>query len=278
MTAGYDIATSVAVPALAVRYHVVRLSGGHQHHYVEAGRSTGPTIVFLHGFLDSWTSFEGVLPRLADHFRLLLLDHLGHGASDKPAGGYEVDALAADAVEFIQQVAGQPVTLVGHSLGGIVAQHAAAARPDLVERLALIGTARTAAGNPALAALLAEVEVLEDPVPKAFVEEFQRSTLNKPIPEERFARLIAESLKVPSHVWRLALAGLFQDRGPPAGRIEAPTLIVWGDRDELFDRADQERLRASFGAAKLTIYRNAGHAPHWEEPDAVGADIAAFLA
>ncbi len=60
------------------------------------------------------------------------------------------------------------------------------------------------------------------------------------------------------------------------GKIKAPTLIVWGARDALCPRADQQALLAAIGGARLLVYERAGHGLHWEEPERFAADVAAF--
>jgi pimeloyl-ACP methyl ester carboxylesterase len=59
---------------------------------------------------------------------------------------------------------------------------------------------------------------------------------------------------------------------------DVPTLIVWGDQDELLPREDQLRLRAALPGSRLVVYEGAGHIVHWEQPERVARDIAAFVA
>jgi non-heme chloroperoxidase len=77
---------------------------------------------------------------------------------------------------------------------------------------------------------------------------------------------VAESLKLPPRRWRLAIDPL----------IEYDDLL-WGDRDALFSRADQDRFMATLPAARLTVYEETGHCPNWERPEQVVADIAALV-
>ncbi len=60
------------------------------------------------------------------------------------------------------------------------------------------------------------------------------------------------------------------------GKIKAPTLILWGTRDVLCPRADQEALLVEIAGARLIVYRGAGHGLHWEEPERFAADVASF--
>jgi len=61
------------------------------------------------------------------------------------------------------------------------------------------------------------------------------------------------------------------------GNIRAPTLLLWGDHDALFSRAEQDLFLAAVADARLKVYEETGHCPNWERPDDVAADIASFM-
>ena len=165
--------------------------------------------------------------------------------------------------------------LVGHSLGSFIAQSVAARFPHRVERLVLLSSAPSAADNALLRELQPRIEALQDPIDKSFVAAFQSPS--NPISPDFLEMIIAESLKVPAHVWRAAFSGLLEvDHRPLLGAITAPTLILWGNQDELFQRGDQDGLLAAIPQASLIAYP-AGHALHWELPQEIAADLEKFL-
>ncbi|WP_208948473.1 alpha/beta fold hydrolase [Segnochrobactrum spirostomi] len=263
----------VAEPSTTSRH--VTLNDGRRHHYV-AVEGEGPTLVFLHGYTDSWRSFAPLLPALAGAGRLLLLDQRGHGLSER-AERYAIADFTGDAIAFIEAVVGGPVHLVGHSLGSIVAHRVAAIRPDLVESLILIGPARTAAGHPGLAELDAELAALGEDIPPAFVTAFQRGTTHREIGEADLAAFVSESLRLHPDTWRGALAGLVNDPDVPDTVLDRPALLLWGDRDAVFDRGAQADLARHLERPTAIDYPEVGHAPHWEIPDRVAADIRDFI-
>jgi non-heme chloroperoxidase len=65
--------------------------------------------------------------------------------------------------------------------------------------------------------------------------------------------------------------------GPRLHRISAPTLLIWGARDALFARDEQDRLMAALPHAALKVYAETGHCPNWERPEQVAADLTAFM-
>jgi pimeloyl-ACP methyl ester carboxylesterase len=259
------------------RIATTRLATGPLVRYVEQGDPTDEPIVFLHGYTDSWYSFSRLLEQLAPgQHHAYAFDQRGHGCSERPHDGYTVDHLAADVDAFLDAIGAGSATLVGHSMGSLVARRVAEKYPERVANLVLIGAALTV--NEGAAELQAAVETLDDPVPDDFVREFQASTIHASVPESFFEGVVAESLRLPARVWKSVLRGILAaDDRADLGSIIAPTLILWGAQDAYFPRADQEQLAAAIPGAKLLVYPHTGHSPHWERPEWVAEDLSAFL-
>jgi pimeloyl-ACP methyl ester carboxylesterase len=214
------------------------------------------------------------LPR---RYRALAIDQRGFGDSERPPSGYTIDDLAADAVAFLDAMAIARATVVGHSMGTFVALRVAEVRPERVARLVLIGSGWSG-DIPVLREVQTALRDLPDPVPAEFAREFQSSTVHAPVPPEFFERIVSESLKLPARLWRAVLDGILAyEDSDRLGRIAARTLVIWGERDALFPRQDQDRLVAAIPGARLTIYTDTGHCPNWERPEKVAADVDAFI-
>jgi pimeloyl-ACP methyl ester carboxylesterase len=252
-----------------------RLSSGLRYHYTEVAGS-GPPALFLHGYIDSSRSFAALVESLPRRFPAFSLDFRGHGDSDT-ARSYTIADLTADAIEFLERVIATPANVIGHSMGSIVAQRVAALRPDLVQKLVLIGAAPTAANHQGLSELRAEITNFDWSIPKSFVEEFQRSTVYAPLPEATINGYIEESFKVGLGAWRGALDGLLDEPAADAQPVSAPTLVLWGEKDGLFGARTQEDLARLLSRHRSIHYEDAGHAPHWEFPERVAKDIDRFL-
>lgn len=242
-----------------------------------AERGEGTAILLLHGYSDSWYSFNAVMSHLPDDVRAISLTQRGHGDSGRPASGYEAKDFAGDALAVLDALGIERAAVVGHSMGSFIAQEVALAAPGRVSHLVLIGSATTG-DNPVIRGLAEAVAELSDPIPRDFVHEFQASTLAQPIDPEVLTTIVDESLKMPARVWQAAASGLlaFQSRDRLAA-IKASTRLVWGDKDEVFERKQQDALAAGISGATLEVYEGAGHGVHWEQPGRFAAELVTFV-
>jgi pimeloyl-ACP methyl ester carboxylesterase/tetratricopeptide (TPR) repeat protein len=246
--------------------------------YVERGGAGATPVILLHGFTDSWRSYERVLPHLPDTLRVFAVTQRGHGASSKPDVGYDARDFARDIAAFMDVRGIERAVIVGHSMGATVAQRFAIDYPHRTRGVILEGAFLPRPGNPAVGELWSEVSKFGSSVDPAFVREFQRSTLAQPVPADFFDLAVGESLKVPTYVWKEALGAFREfDFAPELEKIQAPTLIVWGDRDTFTTHPDQEALNRAIAGSRLAVYDGAGHSPHWEEPARFAAQVASFV-
>ena len=245
--------------------------------YVEQGDRKGTPVIFLHGITDSWHSFERVLPHLPESIHAFAISQRGHGNSDRPAEGYGASDFAADVAAFMDALNINRAVIAGHSMGSHNAQRFALDYPERLIGLVLMGTFFSFRNNAAVAELRDAVSKLTDPIDPSFALEFQMSTLAGPVPQMFLETVVEESLKVPARVWRAVLKDCTEnDHSEQLNRIEAPTLIVWGEQDSFCPRSDQEALQTAIAGSELMIYPGAGHGLHWDEPERFAADIAAF--
>ncbi|HJQ60978.1 MAG TPA: alpha/beta hydrolase [Vineibacter sp.] len=266
-------------PRSAIRTGEVRLSDGLNLCYAESGNPDGLPLVLLHGFTDSWRSFEPLLASLPCRFRAIALSQRGHGDSGKPEGRYDTARFAADLAEVMDRLGIDRAAIVGHSMGSLVAQRFAFTYPQRTLALVLVSAFATLRGSEPGEALWRDaVASLADPVDPALARDFQLSCIAMPVPSAFFEMVVGESLKLPARVWRLTLRALLdEDFSDQVSRIAAPTLVLWGDRDAFSTRAEQARLATTIPDASLVEYPGVGHAPHWEQPQRTAADIAAFV-
>lgn len=256
--------------------HVLTSAAGRRLRYARRGTDALATVVFVHGWPDSWRSFQPVIDALPPTVGAVSVSLRGFGGSDAPADGYTPDDFVADVRDVVEHLGVTSAVFVGHSMGTLVVQRLAASHPEVVAGLVLIGGFNRLPDD-VFDEVWSVVEDLADPISEQFVHEFQSSTLAAPVPAGFFDQLIAESLRAPARVWRAAFAGI--RTMPPADDtvIVAPTLLVWGDQDALVPRAQQEVLLSAIPDSRLVIYEGAGHSPNWEQPERVAHDIDAFL-
>jgi len=262
-----------------VKFSDVMLKTGIRMHYAYQGDPSGTPVIMLHGYTDSWFSFSPVLPLLDSKYRVYILDQRGHGKTTQPMGGYAMQQFAADVLAFMDAMNLPKATIVGHSMGSFVAQHVAVAAPERVTKLVLEGSATTIRNNTVID-LQREIGLLKDtaPVPESFVRDFQTSTAFQPLADEFLAGLLKESCRVPAHVWREVMAEMLApEANAELKKIKTPTLIVWGDKETIFPRSEQDLLVSALRNSELKVYPNVGHAPHWERPERFAKDLAEFI-
>lgn len=256
----------------------IQLPNGIHLEYAEKGSSSAIPVIFLHGFTDSWHSFEHVLPLLPQSIHAFALSQRGHGNSERPEKEYTPGHFASDIAVFMERLKIESAIIVGHSMSGTIAQRFALDYPHKTKALVLISAFVSYTANPAIGELLKVVSTIKDPVDSTFVYEFQKSTLFLPIGESAMKTYVEESMKLPSRVWKdVAEQVLTVDYSQAVKQITSPTLILWGDKDTFCPEADQYILKNEIKRSTLLIYKGVGHAIHWEKPNRFTNDLIRFI-
>jgi pimeloyl-ACP methyl ester carboxylesterase len=255
---------------------------GHRVSYRSAG--SGSVVLLLHGITSSATTWDDVLPWLAERHTVVAPDLLGHGQSAKPRGDYSLGAQANALRDLLAVLGHERVTVVGHSLGGGIAMQLAYQYPELCERLVLVSSGglgrevhallRAAAlpGSEWVLPLLCRAG-LYDAVAGAArvlgrlglraapdVEEVWRgyTSLADPACREAFVHTLRAVIEPGGQ--RVCAA----DRLYLTAHV--PTLIVWGDRDAMIPVAHAHEAHAAMPGSRLEIFAEAGHLPHRDQP------------
>lgn len=250
----------------------------------------------LGGSATNWTDLIGLLRHQLDP---VALDLPGFGWSPPPVDGdYSLRAHARVVADFVEATGAAPVHLVGNSLGGAVVTMVAADRPELVRTLTLVSPAlpilRPRASNAHLPALAAPWigQRLARRLGRFPVEQRVRATLAlcfadpSRVPQERFEEAVAEASRRArlDHDGEAVLSSLrgllssYLDRGPNslwrlAARVQAPTLLIYGQSDRLVDPRTALRAARTFRDMRLLMIPNSGHLSQVEHPEAVAAAI-----
>ena len=260
-----------------VEFSNAQLKTGIRVRYAFKGDPSGVPVILLHGYGDSWFSFSPILPLLDNKYRVYILDQRGHGDSDRPVGNYALKQFAEDVLAFMDAVNVNKATVVGHSMGSFVAQHVAAIAPERVNKLVLVGSA-TKIRNNVVSDLHREINTLTDPVPEKFILDFQTGVAFQPLPQDFLKGVVKESRKLPARVWQEVMTQMLSPEADvQLAKIKAPTLIIWGDKEQIFPRSEQDALVALLKNSLLKVYPDTGHAPNWERPERFAKDLQEFL-
>jgi non-heme chloroperoxidase len=245
--------------------------------YMEQGDSKGIPVILLHGFTDSWKSFEAVSLHLPSSLHVFSVSQRGHGNSSKTEKCYKPADFAKDIADFIKQQQLPPVVIVGHSMGSTNAQCFATLYAKLTKGLVLMGSFADF-DKSFITEFKQVINELNDPVDSVFIAEFQKSTVTRPISDLVLQGFINESRKVPASVWKGVAAG-WNDASfvTELQSFNKPALIIWGDKDAICSKEDQLLLNKTLKKSELLVYEGTGHALHWEEPARFANDLKNFI-
>ena len=244
--------------------------------HVEEQGAGDLSLVFLHYYGGSSRTWKHVVTTLVRHFHIVAIDHRGWGKSDAPAVGYGLTDLAADATGVIAALKLQRYVLIGHSMGGKVAQLMASQRPAGLAGLILVAPAAPtpmimpAQAREMLAGAYATRETVEAAIDNVLTA--------RPLSAADRAQVIEDSLRgaPPAKVaWPRSTS--LEDIAAEVGNINVPTLVIAGE----LDRVDppirlQVELLPRIPQAVMRVLPGTGHLSMLESPDAVAALIADF--
>ena len=249
-------------------------------------RGTGFPLLLIQGLGYAVWAWRHQLGPFSERLRAIAFDNRGAGRSFKPPGPYSIELLADDAASVLDERGIGRAHVLGLSMGGYVAQTLALRRPELVERLVLVGTSP---GGPdafpqpeATAGAWAAARGLPP-------EEHARATGHLSFspgwtdahPDE-YESLLAARLEFPTppECWSAQFDAClhFVEAGVPVERIEAPTLVVHGSADRVVDPRNGELLARRIVGARLERFDGVGHVVPLEAPERFNAAVLEFLA
>lgn len=265
---------------------------GQRIHYRDQGQRSGPAIILLHGSNSSLHTWEPLVQRLGDDYRVVTLDLPGHGLTGgTPDKDYGADGMAA-AVDVVAAKLGlDHFILGGNSMGGWVAWRYALAQPDRVDALLLLD----AAGMPLRKGEKAPesnvgFRILKYPfgrwlatqiTPRALVEQSLRGSVEKQaIVDEAMIDRYWELLRFPGNREATVLRARLNRELAMAnrvGEIKAPTLILFGKQDRIINASAAQSFHERMPGTEVVLLDGIGHLPMEEAPDATAAAIADFL-
>lgn len=241
-------------------------------HYEAEG--DGKPVVLLHGWGASVASVRPIFDRLLPDHAVYALDLPGFGRSAAPSSAWGVGDYCRLVSRFLDANGLAEVSVIGHSFGGRVAIKLAAEQPSRVAKLVLVDSAGVPPRiTPKQALLAAAMRVgrlaLAAPGLKRLrsrVEQYARSRLGSHdyraagALRETFVRVVNEDLR------------------PLLPLIQAPTLLVWGDRDETTPPRDARIMERGIPDAGLVILKGAGHFSYLDRPEDFARIVRTFLA
>jgi len=270
---------------------ILELPGGAVQ-VLDRGSRRGSPIVLLHCYSCSLHWWDAMAPLLGRRHRVIRVDLLGHGGSQKPASGYEIDEQAALVAGALDQLGVQGAVVVGHSMGFSVATALATRATQLVDRLVNIGEGPEpdACSLPALARLayapvlgqaawrLTPDFLVDEAYKRAFAPGYEIAS-GFPNPDQVVEDLDAMTFTSfrdaeranDDYVSELSLDQRLQ-------RLPVPLLSIFGSEDQICDPESSQEAYRTVPGARLATIEGAGHSPNVEKPRETAALIEEFAA
>jgi 2-hydroxymuconate-semialdehyde hydrolase len=271
-----------------MRGEFLDLSGARLYYYAAGSRGDGDPVVFLHGFPTSSHLWRDVIPHVPPGRRVVVADLLGFGRSDLPKGrDVSLRGHAERVLALMDNLRIERAALVGHDIGGGIAQYLAVRHPTRVARLALVDTVAfddwptrdvklAKASLPLTRYLPATwiLTVVQRDLQRGYTE-YERGHMSvemylRPFatPEGRDA--FVEHLLALDSQETTALA-------PRLGHVVAPTAIIWGAHDPFLPTDIGKRLQAAIPHATLDVLPDVRHFAPEEAPETVGRILTTWL-
>jgi pimeloyl-ACP methyl ester carboxylesterase len=253
---------------------------------VDKGPKDASPIVLIHCFTCAIDWWDGVIPLLDRGHRVVAIDLLGHGGSEKPASGYSIPNQATLVAEALGKLGVEDAEVVGHSLGGAVAVALAQQSPRLVDRVVIVDTApANDAGSLGFLAGLAFAPVIGEAAWRIKPDFATRKGLEVAfapgfdVPDE----FVADVNRMTYSAYHDAVAELgdFKDEEPLDQRMKAsakPLLVIMGAEEQIIDDPAKRlaEYRATVPGAQTRLIAGAGHSPNVEAPARTAALVLGF--
>ena len=274
--------------AAHMRGEFVDLSGARLYYYAAGTRGSGEPVVFLHGFPTSSHLWADVIPLMPPGHRLVVLDLLGYGRSDRPEGRDVSIPAHADRVVALLDVLGiNYACVVGHDVGGGIAQWLAVHRPTRVSRLGLVNSVGFAEWPTRDVKLARAMLPLTRYLPPTWLLSVLRTDLMRGYRDgargshsvEHYVRPFASAEgrdAFVAHMEALSSADT-QQLSPRLKDVVAPTAILSGAHDPFLPVSIAERLRAAIPGATLDVVPDSRHFLPEESPEHVASTITSLL-
>ena len=255
-------------------------------HYLEWGRPDAPPVVCVHGYTSSAQAFNALARRLQDRHRIIAPDVRGHGESAwSPTGAYEYTDQAADPAAFVDRLELKRFTLIGTSMGGIIAMAYIAAHGEQLTGLVLNDIGPDAeAGTQRITQLVSARPESFASLDEAIAYRRMISPITAARPLEDQQELALGVLKQgagerwtwkmdPAYVGQRAMRGapVRPAAWPSLAAVRCPTLVVWGTDSDVLSEAQARRMAETLPRGTLAAVPGVGHAPTLVEPAALGA-------
>lgn len=245
--------------------------------YMEVGDTDNPPMILSHGFCDNSRSTRPVLETYQKYFHVFAVDNRGHGQSDKPeCYAYPSAVLGEDLLAFADNMGLKTFFLSGVSMGSMAAQYVAFSHPERVRKLALISTMCWFHSTPD--EFIEAIENLKRYEYNPPTLEMELPTVSKFTDHEFGPAFYKEMLEWPMHARLAAWRGMMMtDHRRFLQFIKAPTIVIWGENDDLITLEYKLEFRQLMPNAGFIALHGGTHEIQQEQPREISERVTGFF-
>ena len=244
--------------------------------YLRTG--SGPVLVLVHGYLGGAAQWASEIAHFADRYDVIAPNLPGFGAASDLDGCETIGEIAQAVLDLLDDLSVTRFVLLGHSMGGMIAQEIAAMRPDAVTGLILYGTGPLGLMPDRFEPLATSRERLQTDGVEATIARIGATWFRRGA-EARGYPLVTEIGSRANPQAALAALGAMAgwDGRQALKRLTMPTLVVWGDVDRSYRWPQVETLWTNLPDVRLSVIPGAAHAAHLEKPQLFQSLVDDFL-
>ena len=277
-----DLEISIRLQILSIETTVKKIQvHGNKIRYLDYNNFSSKqreNLVLLHGIGASAERWSRVIPLFHEHFRVIVPDIIGFGYSDKPTVEYNMPFFVKFFEDFLNSLGVKKASIGGSSFGGLVAAEFAIKNTNMVNKLILVSPAGTMKTSTKMLEeyILAALYPTHDNAWRAFINmAFDPRTVTEQTIEEFIDRMKLPNAK---YAFMSTMMGIRNTTNLSSrlNKILSPTIIVWGEQDEMIPVKNAEEYR-NIPDSKLQVIPKCGHTPFTEKPEVFSKIAIDFL-
>ncbi len=239
----------------------------------------GIPLLFIHGWLGSSLEWSYQLYHFNFKNHIIILDLPGFGKSDKPNINYSVEFFTKQIIDFLKLLGYSEVFIIGHSLGGLIAQNITIKKPKLIKKLILISSTAAISPTTKEKVMVFWVSILFKLFYRNFLKKIIKQIISPEKENREFRKLYNNSLELPKAIVLSTFKSMTSkfNLKKELFKISQPTLIIYGTEDKIISKSMVSDLNDLIPISELIFIENGSHRAMYDNHIKVNEVIEDFI-